>query len=249
MPAPAQAQAQQQQGQQPAQQPQDDDGDLIAVIVAALAAYMTVKALTGALRAPFKAAGISGAALSAVASLALTWPQEAMEGTGPAQRWAIRANLVRRASFFLHAARRTQQAIVSARSQGKPVLAAVGDALTAEKRWLAQHIAASTARVKAAAAVDGLAAVHGDLLGWNTVVDSHTTAECLAAAGMNFKASRPPVLSDGTVAYPGGAHGSTCRCFPSAPHRGARVLPSSLARRRFRRHSRSAHTQTTAAQA
>lgn len=228
MTSPGAAQAPpQQQPASPPQQPPPSDDHLIAVIVAALAAYVTAKALAGALRAPFKAAGISGTALSATASLVASLPQEAMKGTGPAQRNAVRSNLLRRASFFLNAARRTQAAIVAARSQNQPVTGAVRDALAAEKRYLQQHLDASATRVKAAAAVDVLAAKHGNILGWNTVKDSHTTAECLDAADKNFKASRPPVLSDGTVAYPGGAHGSTCRCFPSAPHRGAKVLPSS----------------------
>jgi hypothetical protein len=215
------------QAQPPPQQqkPQDDDG-LIALIVAALAAYWTAKALSRALRAPFKAAGISGAALSAVAALVASWPHDAMEGTGPAQRWAIRQNLIRRASFFLAAARRVQAAIVAARSRDEPVLAAIRDALGRERQWMSQHIAASTQRVKAATAVDGMAAVHGDLLGWRATLDGRTTAECRKASGSNFHAGRPPVLSDGTVAFPGAVH-SRCRCIPVPPRRGAPVLPSS----------------------
>jgi SPP1 gp7 family putative phage head morphogenesis protein len=203
--------------QQAQQQPQDD-GHLVALIVAALAAYWTAQALTGALRAPFKAAGISGAALSATAALVASWPHEAMEGTGPAQRWAIRANLARRASFFLHAARRTQQAIVAARSKDQPVMAAIRDALTAEKRFMAQHIQASTGRVQAASAVDGMASTYGNLLGWNTVKDSRTTAECYAADGKSFYADNPPLIG-----YPGATH-PNCRCLPGPPRKGAPVL-------------------------
>jgi hypothetical protein len=210
--------------QQP-RQPQDDDG-LIALIVAALAAYWTAKGLTRALRAPFKAAGVGGAALSAVAALVASWPHQAMEGTGPAQRWALRQNLIRRAQFFLAAARRTQQAIVAARSKDEPVLAAIRDALATEKRFMALHVQASTGRVQAASAVDGMAAVHGDLLGWRATLDGRTTAECRKASGSNFHAGRPPVLSDGTVAFPGAVH-SRCRCIPVPPRRGAPVLPSS----------------------
>jgi hypothetical protein len=220
-PAAAQAQASPQQPQQP----QDDDG-LIAVIVAALAAYVTAKALAGALRAPFKAAGISGTALSAAASLVASLPQEAMKGTGPAQRNATRTNLLRRASFFLNAARRTQAAIVAARSQNQPVIGAVRDALTAEKRYLAQHVDASATRVKAAAAVDKLAAVHGNLLGWQATKDPKCTPGCAFSSGKNFRADRPPIV-EGHPAYPGSVHGSSCRCVPVAPFKGAPVLPSS----------------------
>lgn len=218
-PAPQAPPAQQQQ----AQQPQDDDG-LIAAIVAALAAYWTVKALSRALRAPFRAAGIGGAALSAVAALVSSWPHDAMEGTGPAQRWAIRANLVRRASFFLNAARRVQRAIVAARSQDQPVMAAIADALTAEKRFMGQHITASAQRVRAAAAVDGMASVHGNLLGWQAVKDARCTPGCAKASGSNFRADRPPVI-EGHPAYPGMVHGASCRCIPVPPFKGAEVLP------------------------
>jgi SPP1 gp7 family putative phage head morphogenesis protein len=217
MPPAAQAQTQP-PPQRPPQQPQDDDR-LTALIVAALAAYWTAQTLTRALRAPFKAAGISGAALSATAALVASWPHEAMEGTGPAQRWALRANLQRRASFFLHAARRTQQAIVTARSKDQPVMAAIRDALTAERRFMAQHIQASTGRVQAATAVDGAAAMYGNLLSWNAVIDPRCTPECRAADGKSFYADRPP-----KIGYPGSTH-PNCRCFPGPPRPGATVLP------------------------
>lgn len=187
--------------------------------MSALAAYWTVKALTGALRAPFKAAGVPGAALSAVAALVASWPHEALEGTGPAQRWAIRVNYLCRAQFFLAAARRVHAAIVAARSKDEPVTAAIRDALGRERRWMSQHVAASSQRVRAASAVDGMAATHGDLLGWNTVKDSRTTAECYAADKRNFHAARPPAIG-----YPGATH-PNCRCYPSAPFKGAEVLP------------------------
>src|ERR1035441_3497117 len=142
----------QQQQPPPAQQPPDDH--LVALIVAALGAYMLAGGLVRALRAPFKAAGISGAALAAVAALVVSWPHDVLEGTGPAQRWAIRQNYLRRASFFLNAARRVQAAIVAARSQNQPVMQAIRDAITAEKRFMSQHIQASGQRVRAASAVE-----------------------------------------------------------------------------------------------
>ncbi len=66
-----------------------------------------------------------------------------------------------------------------------------------------------------------MASAHGDLLGWNTVKDSRTTAECYAADKRNFRASMPPAIG-----YPGATH-PNCRCYPSAPFKGAKVLPSS----------------------
>jgi hypothetical protein len=192
--------------------------------VAALAAYGTAKALSAALRAPFRAAGISAAALSAVAALAVSWPHERLEGTGPAQRWAIRLNYLRRAQFVLSAARRVHAAIVTARSQDEPVRGAVRDALATEKRYLGLHVAASAQRVRAASAVDGMAAIHGNLLGWQAVTDARCTPGCAAASGKNFRADRPPVI-EGHRAYPGMVHGATCRCRPVPPFKGAEVLP------------------------
>src|ERR1035441_8646946 len=127
MAATATAQQQSPPPQQAQQQPPPPaDDHLIALIVAALGAYMLAGGLVRVLRAPFKAAGISGAALAAAAALVSSWPHDVLEGTGPAQRWAIRQNYLRRASFFLNAARRVQAAIVAARSQNQPVMQATG---------------------------------------------------------------------------------------------------------------------------
>lgn len=218
-PAGPQAQAPPPQSPPGQQQPPPADSHLIGLIVTALAAYGTVKALTTALKAPFKAAGIGGAALSAVAALVLSQPREAVKGNGPAQRWATRANLARRAAFFLAAARRVQQAARAARSKGEPATGAIRDALATERGYLRQHVEASAQRARAAAAVDGMAAKHGNLLGWNTVKDSRTTAECYAADKRNFRADRPPVIG-----FPGATH-PNCRCYPGPPRPGAELLP------------------------
>jgi SPP1 gp7 family putative phage head morphogenesis protein len=199
--------------------PPPPDAHLIALIVAALAAYGTAKALTGALKAPFKAAGISAAILSAVAALFASGPGEAVKGTGPAQRFTTRQNLLRRAQFFLAAARRVQQAVKAARSKDEPAMTAIRDALATEKRYLGLHVEASVQRVAAAAAVDGMAAKHGNLLSWNAVLDPRCTPECRAANGKSFHADRPPAIG-----YPGATH-PNCRCYPGPPRPGAELLP------------------------
>lgn len=209
--------------QQAPQQPQDDAA-LISLIVAALAAYTTAQALTGALKAPFKTAGIGGAALSAVAALALSVPHDAVKATGPASRWALRANLSRRAAFVLAAARRVNTAVKAARSRNQPAMAAIRDALAVEKTYLGQHVAASAGRVEAASAVDAAAAKHGNLLGWQAVKDPRCTPGCANAGGKNFHADRPPMV-EGHPAFPGMVHGATCRCIPVKPFKGATVLP------------------------
>ena len=221
MAATATAQQQSPPPQQAQQQPSDDH--LIALIVTALGAYMLAGGLVRALRAPFKAAGISGAALAAVATLVVSWPHDVLEGTGPAQRWAIRQNVLRRAAFFLSAARRVQAAIVAARSQNQPVMQAIRDAVTAEKRFMGQHIQASGQRVRAASAVDGMAGTHGGLLGWKTFLDARTSPGCRQANGANFRVDDPPVI-EGSPSFPGAVHPG-CRCMPVKPYRGAAVLP------------------------
>jgi uncharacterized membrane protein YgcG len=220
LPPAAQAPSQQ---QAPPQQPPPSDAHLVALIVAALAAYWTAAALTRALRAPFRAAGISAAALSAVAALVASWPHDPLEGTGPAQRHVIRQNYLRRAQFFLSAARRVHAAVVAARSQGEPVRAAIRDALGRERQWMSRHVAACSQRVRAAAAVDGMAAVHGGILGWQATLDKRCSPGCAKASGKNFRAGRPPVI-EGHPAFPGAVH-PYCRCRPVPPFKGAALLP------------------------
>ena len=218
----ATATAQQQpppQAKQPQPAPPLTPAQLIAVIIAALTAAVTVAELVTALRIVMKAVGVGVIALAAVAALALSWPHDVLEGTGPASRNAIRTNLLRRAQFFLSACQRVQQAIVAARSRNEPVMDAVRAAITAEQRFMSAHLAASKQRVSASAAVDGMASTYGNLLGWNAVIDPRCTPECRAANHKNFYADKPPAIG-----YPGTTH-PNCRCFPSKPFRGAPVLP------------------------
>lgn len=210
---------------QPAQQP-PDDSHLIAVITSALLTYFTVAEVTRALSVPLKAAGIGATAIAAAAGLMLQWPAEAMEGTGPASRWVVRQNMLRRGSFFLNAARRTQVAIGQARAHGQPVKAAAVQAVANERRWFGQHVAASAARAQVGSAVDGIASQHGGLVGWQAVKDAKTTAGCRSASGKNFRADRPPIV-EGRPSFPGAVHGATCRCYAVPPFPGARLLPSS----------------------
>jgi uncharacterized protein with gpF-like domain len=58
----------------------------------------------------------------------------------------------------------------------------------------------------------------GLLLGWNTVIDSHTSPECLAANGHNFRADHMP-----KIGYPGAVH-PHCRCYAGPPRPGANLL-------------------------
>jgi hypothetical protein len=201
----------------PAQPP--PPAPLIAAVIAALATAVTVAGITAALGAKLLAEGIGHLALAAVAWLMLSWPQDVMEGTGPATHHMVRTNTLRRATFFLNACKRVQAAVIAARSKDEPVRPAIAAAIMIEKRYQAQQVAMAHQRLKAASAIDGLASTYGDLLGWNTVKDSRTTAECYAADRKNFRADRPPIIG-----FPGATH-PNCRCYPSRPFRDAAVLP------------------------
>lgn len=213
----------------PSAQPQQNppaapsDAVLIAAVIAALGTALTAVAVMSALRRLLSAAGVGYLALAACAELVMSWPQDVLEGTGPATRWAVRTNLHRRAAFFLAACRRVQAAVTDARSRREPVRAAVLDAIGTERRYLAMHVTACQQRVTAASRVDGMAAEHGNLLGWLAVKDRRCSPGCSRASGRNFRADHPPVI-EGHPSYPGTVHNS-CRCIPVRPFRGAPVLP------------------------
>jgi hypothetical protein len=235
--------ASRQQPQQSGQSRQAAEAALIAAIIAAFLAFHTAKSLLARLRAPFRRIGVSGKAAQAAIAVVLSMPQVPMEGTGPASRWAVRTNELRRAQFTVAASRRIQQAIDQARAQGEPLGPAIGDAARAEQRYFAQHVQADAGRIRATSAVDGAADAYGDeptqqraraglknpppdgvvLLGWHAVKDRNVTPGCLRADGCNFRADKPPVI-EGHPSFPGTVH-ARCRCFPVRPFPGAPVLP------------------------
>jgi hypothetical protein len=212
-----------QQQTQPQQQ-EDSDGALIAAIIAAFLLFHTAGAITGRLRKPFARIGVGPAALKAGVGLVLSMPQQPMEGTGPATRFAVGQNELRRASFTLASVRRIQQAADEAKAQGEPVIPAIGQALKAEARWFSAHVAASQNRIAAAMAVDGMVNVYGNLLGWNAIKDGRCSPGCRNASGKNFRADQPPMI-EGSPSLPGAVH-PACRCFASGPHPGAPVISS-----------------------
>lgn len=216
MPATAQA--------PPQQQHKPTQAQLVTAVIAVLAAAVTVAGVVAALRALFRASGIGTAALTAVAGLILSWVPDVMEGTGPAARWAVRTNAMRRAQFFVAACKRVQAAVTDARSREESVRDAVSAALAAERRYMALHAGACSQRITAASRVDGMAAVHGNLLGWQAITDAKCSPGCRKASGKNFRADRPPMI-EGHPSLPGAVHGSTCRCYPVKPFRDAPVLP------------------------
>lgn len=192
---------------------------VIAVILSALGTALTAAQLVRLLAKVMKAAGIGLLALRAVCVLMMSWPSVPLEGTGPAQRAMIRTNTLRQAQFMFSACKRVQAAVAKARSQNAPVIDAIRAALSTEQRYMGMHIMASQRRVTAATTVDGMAETYGPLLSWIAVMDTRTTAECRAANGKSFYASRPPAIG-----YPGTVH-PHCRCQPGPPRPGAPILP------------------------
>lgn len=222
------------QAQQPPPQQQDDalDDTALAVAIAALlagtavtAAYAgSVTGMLALLKARFALSSAALQALGAVLSMVTEQPPAVSGGTGPAASATSRVNAARRAQYVIAASKRVLGAAREARAKGGSVPGAIAEALATERRYYLMHLAAMKNRVNAAAMTDKAAARYGKLLGWNAVLDGHTSPECRAADGWNYLASRMP-----DIGYPGGVH-DACRCSPSAPHPGGKLLPSSGAR-------------------
>ena len=219
--------------QQPPQQQDDDalDDAALAVAIAALLAGATaavaaagVAAMIAALKLRFKLTSAAWQALGAVLGLVTEKPHPVAGAGGQASAQVSRMNAARRAQYVVAATKRVLGAARDARAKGLPAGAAVADALATERRYYQMHLAAMASRAAAAGQTDAAAAKYGDLLGWRSILDGHTSPECRAADGWNYLASRMP-----DIGYPGGVHAS-CRCSPSAPHPGGKLLPGSAPR-------------------
>ncbi|MFI0406612.1 hypothetical protein [Actinomadura sp. 3N508] len=121
-----------------------------------------------------------------------------------------------RAWYLVNAARRFHTAITT-RPRRQSVADAVRQAMPTELRYLRQHLAAQANRRRTATEVDRLAAIYGDRLGWSTVHDGSTTADCRHAHRQDFLVSNPPRMG-----LPGAVH-PRCRCRPVRPW-GTRLL-------------------------
>jgi hypothetical protein len=226
-PAPPQQPA---QAQQPPLPQQDDalDDTALALAIAALLAGATaavaaagVAAMIAALKLRFKLTSAAWQALGAVLGLVTEKPHPVAGAGGQASAQVSRMNAARRAQYVVAAAKRVLGAARDARAKGEPVGAAVRDALATERRYYQMHLAAMANRADAAAETDTAAAKYGKLLGWKSVLDSRTSAECRAAHGKNYLASRMP-----DIGFPGAVHPS-CRCEPVASWPGGKLLPGS----------------------
>jgi hypothetical protein len=183
-----------------AQQQSPADEATLAALVVLLLSGMPEPELT-----PI-AAEVLGIPVAAVGSvLELLAPNiEPDLGQMPASAsgWVARTAFPRHAAYVVNAAKR---------------LASDPSSITAERRYLSQHLGAERGRREAAAKVDEQAAIHGLTLGWYSRRDDHPTVGCRAMHGHNFSVLDPPIV-EGRPAYPGTVH-PFCRCKPGAPHR------------------------------
>lgn len=189
---------------------------LTAVSAAAVVATLRLRFRLGVLSALFWLA-----MLWVLARIVMACPPEATGVTGAASEQVSRLNTARRAQFAIASTMRVLDVMLTARAHGQDVTAAGQDQVERERRYYQQHLDAMRQRAIAAAQVDMAALEYGPLLGWKTVLDGHTSAECRAANKSNFYASRPPYIG-----FPGAVH-PACRCRPVAPWPGGKLLPGS----------------------
>lgn len=203
--------------------PGDSAADTALVLVLApllLDGLPTAGIVLGTIRSYCRRSRIQPAAMYGVLQVLTSFPPERTGASGSASLQVIRLNALRRAQFAVMAGHRVTSDLLSARSRGETVSQALARALPRERRWFSAHIQASWQRATAAMQVDMAALSYGPVLGWYAVHDAHTSAECRAADGRNFRADAMP-----RIGWPGAVH-PHCRCYPGPAHIGARMLPS-----------------------
>jgi hypothetical protein len=209
-----------QQTQTPPPPPPEDTGGLVAAVAAVLVVAISADAAMAALLPVLRRFGIQPGAMAGSLQVVFSFPPERTGVSGPATIATSRQNLIRRAQFVVASARRLTTAIIDGRSRGLSIPAVLAREIPAEHRYFGQHLQAIWNRATAAAQVDSAALSYGDMLGWNTIHDSKTSAECRAADGKNFYATAMPLIG-----WPGAVH-PHCRCYAGPAHPGARMLPS-----------------------
>ena len=200
--------------QPPPQQPPPTNTQLALAAAGVLADAATVSIALAALWPLFLAAGVKKPALQSALEVVMNYPPDRQGFYGPATARVARLNLIRRAQFLIHSSRRFTQAQLRGPE-------AMFEQMAAERRYYGQHQEALWSRMQAAARVDTAVMDYGLLLGWNTVLDSHTSPECIAADRHNFRADKMP-----RIGYPGAVH-LHCRCMPGPPFPGAPMVGES----------------------
>jgi hypothetical protein len=205
--------------QQP--QPAGVSGDDVLAIAAAgvLVTAVTASAAASALQSVFRPAGVPAPALRTALHVVMSFPPDQLGAMGPATMQVMRMNQIRRAQFVVASARRVTRALADGRARNVKMSDTLSRVLTSERRYYGQQLQAGWSRMSAASRTDSAASLYGTVLGWAARMDSHTSAECRAADGRNYRADTMPLIG-----YPGMVH-PHCRCFPARPFRSAKMLP------------------------
>jgi hypothetical protein len=212
----------------PAQQQQPAPGSgtaaadtaLTAALATALVSAASPAAAMTMLLPSFRTSRLQPESMLAVLQVVMSFPPERTGVGGFASLATSRQNALRRAQFAITAGRRVTHDLAEARSQGRPLRDQLAESVARERRYFGQHLDAMWNRAKAAAQVDNAALSYGPLLGWYSVNDRVTSAECRAANGKNFSTEAIPLIG-----WPGAVH-PHCRCYPGPAHIGARMLAS-----------------------
>lgn len=204
---------------QPQQPPTNQQLALAAAGV--LATAVTVAGALAVLAPLFLKRKITSAAVEAALEVVMHYPPDAAGFYGPAGAQTARLNLIRRAQFLVSSAIRLTGEYARLRA-GEITKEDMAAALVREVRYYGQHQEAIWARQRAAAQADSAAMDYGALLGWYTVHDSRTSAECRAADRHNFRVDKMP-----SIGFPGGVH-IHCRCMPGPPFPGAPLVGSDM---------------------
>jgi hypothetical protein len=209
--------------QQQEQQPSPAEDAVIAALAVFFASVLAIKALhlPRVLVARLESLGLATKAIKAAGDMAMEPPLTGRGRFGsppPDGASASRApsspssppatSTVRtvkseepemRARFVVAASKRLTRAIT---------LGVYPEALRVEPTYLKQHRAAGRNRLKAAQALDLVAAAHGPWLVWRTKGDSRVDAHCAALEGRLFTIDNLPNGGD----IPGAIH-VACRCW------------------------------------
>ena len=195
-----------------------EDLELADALVTALGLATTGAAVTYLLTRYPQIKTANREAVEAALEHVMRWPQEPIQGTGPATVQMARTNLQRRAAYAGKVIERFNTAAQSAQVQGVSVQEALQHAQHLDQNYLGQHAQAVIKRNKAASLVDMASSVYGNYLGWYSELDKDCTPECKRANGNNFYADFPPVIG-----YPGTVH-PNCRCSPGKPFANGHLL-------------------------
>lgn len=218
--------------------PPIEDDQLATAIAAILMSGATAAVMLGAIQALLAPLGISKQAVLLAYSVT-AGRQSPVPGVGPrggvagvetridvlpnnkpsAQGLSASTDVMRaarareahyRAAYMAKAAGRIHHELVS----GTPVRTALAD----ESLHYRSHAKARRNRLDTAGGVAKNALIFGDLLGWYRDPFSNSEAECIAASGNNFSATKGTLIG-----FPGAVH-PHCRCHSGPPHEGGRMV-------------------------